>query len=124
MERLSRDQYLTEAVKLVSRRGTCLRAQVGAVLVRDGRIICTGHNGSPPGEDHCIDTGCEMEDGHCVRTTHAEINVVAFAARNGIATEGSEIWVYGWNGGVCHRCQKVLKAAGINSIHVVPKEAV
>ena len=120
MGRLTRDQYLTELVKLVSRRGTCKRAQVGALLVRDGRVICTGHNGSPPGEPHCLDVGCEMEDGHCIRTTHAETNVIAFAARNGISTDGCSIWVFGWDGGICHRCMKVLKAAGITEFIVVP----
>jgi dCMP deaminase len=120
--RLTRQEYLTEQVKLAARRGTCLRAQVGALLVRDGRIISTGYNGSPPGEPHCLDVGCQMEDGHCVRTTHAETNVIAFAARNGIPTDGCDMWVYGWDGGVCHRCKKVALSAGIRNIIVVPLE--
>jgi dCMP deaminase len=63
-----------------------------------------------------------MEDGHCIRTTHAEINAVAFAARHGIKLEGCDLWVYGWDKGICHRCEKAVKAAGIKNIRVVPVE--
>lgn len=120
--RLSREEYLTEMVKLVAKRGSCNRAQVGCLIVRDGRVIVTGYNGSPPGEDHCCDVGCQMEEGHCIRTTHAEANAIAFAARYGIAIDGCEMVVYGWDSGVCHRCQKMAKSAGIAEITVIPLE--
>lgn len=119
-----KEDVLREMCKAVSMLGTCKRARVGALIVRDGRIICTGYNGSPPGEVHCIDVGCDMVDGHCIRTTHAEANAIAFAARNGIATAGAVIYVYGWitggDLGICHACDKLAKSAGIIRTVIVP----
>ncbi len=116
MERITREQYLIEAVKLAARRGTCLRAQVGCIIVREGRILVTGYNGSLPGEPHCLDVGCQMEDNHCVRTIHAEANAICFAAKHGIALEGTTLYSYGWKGGICPRCRKLCLAAGIKEM--------
>jgi dCMP deaminase len=122
-----KDETLKEITKLMSHLGTCSRAKVGCLIVRDGRIIMTGYNGSPPGEPHCIDVGCQMVDGHCVRTTHAEANAIAFAAKEGISTRGAIIMVYGWvtggDLGICHACEKLAKAAGILKIEVIPYES-
>lgn len=77
--RLSWDDYFFEVARMVSTRATCLRAQIGCVLVDSGRrIISTGYNGSPRGEVHCSDPGigCAIFAGHCVRTIHAEQNAV------------------------------------------------
>jgi len=125
---ISRQQFkehtLQEITKLVSYQGTCKRAQVGCLIVRDGRILCTGYNGSPPGEPHCTDVGCLMVNGHCVRTTHAEANAIAFCARHGIATEGATIMVYGWitggDVGICPACDKLAKSAGIVQTVIIP----
>ena len=66
----------------VSTRSTCNRKHVGAVIVRDKTILSTGYNGSIRGTEHCNDIGCEMIDGHCVRTTHAEANAIVQSAKN------------------------------------------
>lgn len=107
---------LMDISRTVAKRGTCLRAQVGAVMAIEGRIISYGYNGSPPGEPHCTEVGCLIRDGHCIRTIHAEANAICWAARKGIALEGATLYVTGWRSGVCHRCQKLVQAAGIVEI--------
>ena len=91
-------------------RATCDRKHVGCVLVVERRIIATGYNGSIPGAEHCDDVGHDMVDGHCVRTTHAEVNAIAQAARFGAATAGADAYV---NTYPCWPCFKVLAGAGI-----------
>lgn len=77
MARIARDEMFIEIANIVAKRGTCPRAQVGAVLVNGfNKIRSIGYNGSPPKEDHCEDVGCRMVDSHCVRTIHAEENVL------------------------------------------------
>src|SRR5690348_17307641 len=100
--RISRQELMLGVAKLFGQRGTCPRARVGCVIEKDGRTLSTGYNGSPPKEPHCDDVGCQMEDGHCIRTTHAEANAIAFAARYGIKLEGATLYVTGWEGGICH----------------------
>lgn len=80
------------------------------MLVRDRRILATGYNGSPPGEPHCRDVGCDMQSGHCQRTTHAEVNAVAWAARAGIAVDGATLYC---TLEPCATCRKVLASAGV-----------
>ncbi|MRR13712.1 deaminase, partial [bacterium] len=72
----------------VATRSTCDRKHIGAVLVRDKSILSTGYNGSLRGAPHCDEAGHDMENGHCVRTVHAEANAVAQAAQNGVALAG------------------------------------
>lgn len=121
-----KEETLREIVKLVSHLGTCRRSQVGAIVVRDGRIIMTGYNGSPPGEPHCLDVGCLMVNGHCMRTVHAESNCVARAASEGISLKGGTLYVYGWvtggDLGICRTCNMLTKSAGIVSTVIVPWE--
>lgn len=117
--RPEKNEFFIATVRALSLLGTCQRAKVGALIVRDGRIISTGYNGSPPDEPHCLDVGCDMVDGHCVRTTHAEANAICFAAKSGVATAHSTMWVYGWDGGICHRCYKLCLSAGIEDIMIV-----
>jgi dCMP deaminase len=102
--------------KLVAKRATCIRRRVGAVVVRDNRVLATGYNGSPPGMGHCIDPdiGCLMEDGHCVRTVHAEVNAIATAARFGISVDGADVYVT-WE--PCRSCRNILLSAGIKTVH-------
>jgi deoxycytidylate deaminase len=83
-------------------------------LVVDKRIIATGYNGSVPGAEHCDDVGHDMVNGHCVRTTHAEVNAVAQAARFGAAVRGASCYV---NTFPCWGCFKVLAGAGVLRVY-------
>ena len=74
--RLAWDEYFAAQALLISNRATCNRAKVGAVLVKDNKVIATGYNGSVSGTDHCLEDGCLMVEGHCVRTIHAEVNAI------------------------------------------------
>lgn len=70
------DVYHMRKARFAAERGSCARLQVGAVII-DGdsnRLLADGYNGSLPGDPHCLDAGCLMVDGHCVRTIHAELN--------------------------------------------------
>jgi dCMP deaminase len=106
--------YFMKIARQVASRATCDRKHVGAVLVRDRVILSTGYNGSLRGLPHCDEVGHLMEDGHCVRTIHAEANALVQAARNGIATEGAEAYV---TASPCFSCFKLLANAGIRRIH-------
>jgi dCMP deaminase len=79
MPRISRDEMFIRIADIVALRSTCDRARVGALLVKDNRIISVGYNGSAPGEPHCDEVGHLMSGGHCVRTLHAEKNAIQFA---------------------------------------------
>lgn len=83
MSRISRDQMFMEIAQTVARRGTCDRAQVGAVLVDDEakNIVAIGYNGSPTGMPHCDDVGHLIEDSHCTRAIHAEVNCLRKAGK-------------------------------------------
>jgi dCMP deaminase len=113
MTRPSWDEYFMELARVVAKRSTCDRRHVGAILVRDKRILTTGYNGSPPGQPHCTDVGCLMLDGHCVRTIHAEQNAIVQAAIHGIDVRGSTCYV---TSAPCIHCSKQLIAAGIQRI--------
>ena len=97
----------------VGTRSTCDRKHVGAVIVRDRCILATGYNGSIRGLPHCDDEGHLMEEGHCVRTVHAEANAIVQAARNGTRIDGSAIYV---NASPCWNCFKLIGNAGITRI--------
>ena len=112
------DEYFMNIASTVATRSTCDRAFVGAVLVRDKRILTTGFNGSPAGLPHCDDAGHLMIDGHCVRTTHAEANAIIQAALHGISTKGATCYVTHFP---CLSCTKMLINAGIT--HIIYKEA-
>lgn len=113
MARPSWDEYFMELAQVVAKRSTCNRRSVGAVLVRDKRILTTGYNGSPPGQPHCTDEGCLMVDNHCVRAIHAEQNAIIQAALHGIDLRGSTCYV---TSSPCVHCSKMLIAAGIKRI--------
>ncbi len=102
-----------ELAFVVAKRATCPRLSVGAVIVRDKRILSTGYNGAVTGADHCIDVGCEVVNGHCIRSIHAEVNAILHAAKNGVAIDGSDIYV---TVDPCHNCLKLLAQAGIKRI--------
>ena len=92
----------------------CTRLEVGATLVREKRIIAGGYNGAVSGDVHCIDEGCYIVDGHCLRTIHAEMNALLQCAKLGIPTEGAEIYVTHFP---CLACTKALLQAGIKKIN-------
>lgn len=107
------DEYFMNIAQTVATRSTCDRAEVGAVLVREKRILTTGFNGSPAGLPHCDDSGHLMDEGHCVRTTHAEANAIIQAALHGISTKGAVCYVTHFP---CLGCTKMLINAGVSAI--------
>ncbi len=113
-ERIPWDQYFMAQSVLLSMRSTCSRLSVGATIVRDKRIIAGGYNGSVSGDVHCIDEGCYMVEGHCVRTIHAEMNAILQCAKFGVPTENAEIYVTHFP---CLQCTKMILQAGIKKIH-------
>lgn len=113
MQRASWDEYFMAIAKEVATRATCDRKHVGAVIVRDKIILATGYNGSLRGLEHCDDVGHLMEDGHCVRTMHAEANAIVQAARNGVRLDGAEIYV---TASPCFSCFKLIANSGIQRI--------
>ena len=113
-KRIPWNQYFMLQAILLSMRSTCERLSVGAIIVRDNRIIAGGYNGAVSGDDHCIDVGCYIRDGHCMRTIHAEMNAVLQCAKFGIPTADAEIYVTDFP---CLQCTKSLLQAGIKKIH-------
>ncbi|WP_101844347.1 ComE operon protein 2 [Halobacillus sp. Marseille-P3879] len=114
MERISWDHYFMAQSYLLKTRSTCQRLAVGAVIIRDKRMIAGGYNGSVSGGIHCIDEGCYVIDGHCVRTIHAEMNALLQCAKFGVATEGAEIYVTHFP---CLHCTKAIIQAGIKAVY-------
>lgn len=120
--RPSWEQYFMEIASLVSSRSTCLRRQVGAVLVRDKHIIATGYNGAPRGVSHCLDVGCLREklgipsgERHeMCRGTHAEQNAIIQAALHGVTTEGATLYC---THQPCILCAKMLINAGVQTVY-------
>jgi len=121
-KRPSWDEYFLQIVDMVGSRGTCDRGRSGAILVKDKRILATGYVGSPIGIDHCDEVGHEMhtltkEDGtisrHCLRTSHCELNVIANAARFGVAIDGSTLYC---KMVPCYTCAKTVINAGIKRV--------
>ena len=114
------DEYFMMFAKVAASRSSCPRASCGAVIVDPVKhnILSTGYNGAPSGEDHCTDVGCLMEDGHCQRALHAEVNAIAHAAKSEVNVNGAVMYIYGRtaSGGVkevCRECAKVLKSANV-----------
>jgi dCMP deaminase len=112
-KRTSWDEYFMNIAQDVATRSTCDRKYVGAVIVRDRMILSTGYNGSIRGLPHCDEVGHEMENGHCVRTVHAEANAIVQAARNGVRIEAADIYV---TASPCYNCFKLIANAGIKRI--------
>ena len=113
-DRASWETYFMNIAHEVATRSTCDRKHVGAVIVRGKTILSTGYNGSVRGMHHCDEIGHEMENGHCVRTIHAEANAVVQAARNGVRIDNSEIYV---TASPCYDCFKMIANAGISAIY-------
>ena len=124
-KRPSWDEYFVELTKVVGSRGTCDRAYVGAVLVKDKRILSTGYNGAPVGIPSCDAVGREIqaiahEDGtiskHCIRTAHAESNAIVNAARVGVVVYGATLYCQMTP---CYVCAKTIINAGIVRVVVI-----
>jgi len=112
--RISWDQYFIAQAAILSTRSTCTRLHVGAIIVRDHRIIASGYNGSVAGTPHWTEVGDLIVDGHCVRAVHAEQNALMQAAQMGISVDGAEVYV---TDVPCVQCTKLLLQAGIHNIN-------
>jgi len=112
-DRSSWDEYFMTLAQNIATRATCDRKHVGSVIVRNRIILSTGYNGSVRGADHCDDVGHLMEDGHCIRTVHAEANAVAQAALLGHALDGASIYV---TASPCWYCFKLLVNSGVREV--------
>lgn len=119
------DNYFMNIAELVATRATCPRKHLGAVIVKNKRIIATGYNGSPPGLPHCDDAGCmlvptikkvrgkEVVKSHCVRTLHAEQNAIIQCALHGVSSEGATLYTLV---NPCWICAKMIASAGIKRV--------
>ena len=112
--RPSWDEYFMDIARAVGTRATCSRRKVGALIVKEKRILSTGYNGAPLGMRHCRHAGGgDMVDGHCARSTHAEQNAIVQAARHGISIEGGTLYC---TDHPCLTCAKLLINAGIRRV--------
>ena len=114
-------EYFMSIASVVASRSTCLRRQVGAVIVRGRHIVSTGYNGAPRGVRHCTVVGCLREElgvpsgerHEICRGSHAEINAIVQAAATGSSTEGTELYC---THEPCSFCTKAIINAGIRRI--------
>jgi len=107
------DEYFMQIARTVATRATCPRASVGAVIVREHRILTTGYNGAPRGVAHCTEVGCTLANGHCTRATHAEANAIVQGALYGISVTESTAYC---THEPCVNCSKLLISAGVRKI--------
>ncbi|MBX0320317.1 deoxycytidylate deaminase [Shouchella clausii] len=108
---MSFNEYFLQLAELTSKRSTCQRLKVGAVIVKNNRILSTGYNGSIKGHEHCIDVGClKNDEGRCIRCIHAEANALLFAKTD---LEGAVIYVTHYP---CENCSKLIAQSGIKKI--------
>jgi dCMP deaminase len=104
-----------EIAMLFAKRGTCPRAEVGVVAVRENRLLGGGYNSAPAGMIHCEDAGCDIApDGGCRRAIHAEAGLIAWAAREGISLAGAELFC---THAPCTRCAQLIVSAGIIGVN-------
>lgn len=121
MNRPTWDEYFMEIARLVASRSTCLRRQVGAVMVKDKNILATGYNGTPTGIRHCAEVGClrqqlnvpSGERHELCRGLHAEQNAIIQAAKHGTSIEGATLYC---NTMPCIICSKMVINAGIKRV--------
>ncbi|MDD5584937.1 MAG: cytidine/deoxycytidylate deaminase family protein [Candidatus Omnitrophica bacterium] len=121
LKRPSWDEYFMKAAHLVSERSSCLRRNVGAVLVKEKQILATGYNGAPSGIAHCEITGCLREKlnvpsgqrHELCRGLHAEQNVILQAARHGVSVKDSILYI---THTPCIICAKMIINAGIKEV--------
>ncbi len=119
--RPSWDEYFMQIVEIIKTRSTCLRRQVGALIVKDKRILTTGYNGAPVGCQHCAEIGCMRErlnvpsgkNHELCRAIHAEQNAIVQAAYSGTSLNGGTLYV---STQPCSLCAKMIINAGIKRI--------
>lgn len=115
------DVYFMDIADLVSKRSTCLRRSVGAVLVKDRRVLATGYNGAPSGLNHCLDVGCLREQlgvpsgerHELCRGLHAEQNAIIQAALHGVSVNNATLYC---TNQPCVICAKMIINAGITTV--------
>lgn len=115
------DEYFIDIVELIKSRSTCLRRQVGALIVKDKRILSTGYNGAPSGCAHCLEIGCMREQlkvpsgqrHELCRAIHAEQNAIIQAAYSGVSVKGGTMYT---TDQPCVLCAKMIINAGIEKI--------
>ncbi|QXM06722.1 deoxycytidylate deaminase [Crassaminicella indica] len=115
------DQYFMEMAEVAKTRSTCLRRKVGAVIVKNKRILSTGYNGAPTGTAHCLDVGCRREElnipsgqrHELCRGLHAEQNAIIQAAYHGVSIAGATLYA---TLQPCVLCAKMAINAGIRRI--------
>ena len=116
------EDYFMGITSLVAQRSTCTRRAVGAVIVKDKRILSTGYNGAPTGIRHCLDTGCLREQlnvpsgerHELCRGIHAEQNAIIQAAYHGVSVKGATIYCTNLP---CSICAKMIINAGLKVIY-------
>lgn len=121
--RPSWNEYFMRIAMLAATRSTCLRRQVGAVIVKNKKVLATGYNGSPSGLKHCLDIGCLREElgipsgqrHELCRAIHAEQNAIIQAATSGISIERGILYSTTFP---CILCAKMLINAGVREIYV------
>jgi dCMP deaminase len=119
--RPSWDQYFMRMAELAATRSTCLRRQVGAVIVKDKKVLATGYNGAPSGLKHCLDIGCLRDElgipsgerHELCRATHAEQNAIVQAAMFGVSIKSATMYS---TTQPCILCTKLIINAGIKKI--------
>jgi len=116
------DQTFINIANIISKHSTCIRVNVGVVIVRDGRILSTGYNGSPSKFQHCKDVFANVSDLTNLEfiqqhrqfsdkyEIHSEINAILYAAKNGIGLYGSKMYV---THSPCTNCSKIIISSGI-----------
>lgn len=115
------DEFFSQIAKLVARRSTCLRRNIGSVLVKDRQILASGYNGAPRGMSHCLEIGClrnelKIPSGtrlEICRAVHGEINAIIQCASHGVETRGSELYV---TAHPCKICSRIIINAGIERV--------
>jgi len=106
-------EYAMNIAKAVATRSTCFRKKVGAVIMRDKKILSTGYNGAPTGLKDCFELGlCSKEEG-CL-SVHAEQNAIIFAAKNGVRVEDAAIYV---THAPCLQCARMIINAGLSTVY-------
>jgi len=120
------DDYFLEIARVVAKRSSCLRRQVGAVIVRNKDIISTGYNGAPSFQKNSLEYGFCFRDKNNIKSgtnlelcravgSHAESNAIVLAARNGHSTADSTIYVYGHEF-ICNMCKAMIANAFIRRV--------
>ena len=121
-KRPSWETYFMNITTLVAQRSTCTRRAVGAIIVKDKRILSTGYNGAPSGIQHCLDVGCLRENmrvpsgerHELCRGIHAEQNAIIQAAYHGVSVKGAVLFCTNLP---CSICAKMIINAGIRKIY-------